>query len=77
MMHQPGGLPPEYTHDGRAPSLPSVARAGSRVQVVWQHGTLNTGLTVVLTGSGLLPSEPGAYAVLQEALQHFAAVRPT
>ena len=55
--------------------------SGSQLLVLQPRGGVNrlgvlTGGSVVLTGSDLLPSPPGAYAELQGALQDAAAIPP-
>ncbi len=70
----------------RGPRFPAPAvawsdRTGSQLLVLQPRDGLNrlgvlTGGSVVLTGNGLLPSQPAAYAQLQDALLDATAVPP-
>jgi WD40 repeat protein len=56
-------------------------RSGTELLVIQPHDGLNrlgvlTGGTVRLSGSDLLPSQPGGYAALQSALQHASGIPP-
>ena len=56
-------------------------RSGTELLVIQPHDGLNrlgvlTGGTVRLSGSDLLPSQPGGYTALQSALQHAFGIPP-
>ena len=65
-----------------SPFVAWSSRSGSKLLVVQPRGSVNrlgvlSGGTVKLTGDHLLPSQPGAYAELENALQRAAGVPPS